>query len=604
MIPSSREEQKKEAFRLFEDGRYQESLQYCNTLLETGRDQAIEVLSATNLYYTGKLEDAEVFFKDLARKMPDSSYVHSYLAKVLEARRDEGAIIEYAAAVHLDPTNLDALRSYAEYLFSHGDYRGAIPVFRRLVQQGKKPEDVKKLIRTLLEIGEAQEAMKTHSLMGVDTSAGHEVVDVLVHTGDYKKAAELALSLYRETKDMVILRKYLDALSRFDMPSAIQEYKLQLDEHSDPDILLDYILHLRENGRYREALDVTTTHSFTSEMPVFRLVGCNLLADMGEITGAQAAYERLITEELVTKNDLDILGIIIATYRQFLLAHFPVRVAKERFLATVSHDPNAASLLETARFFENIGEPGEARSWYYRAYRADFITGGLEYAKFLALRNEDRECEKVMLYILANVKKRSDLGRVASVITSKSGKMHTLRRLMDQLIRRLEEKRSSLHSEELEFLAIAYSIAAHTALNEMDYAGCKYCCLCGMDVMPAHSREIHLVDFLNLMQATKEQSVADRPIMNAEKSKKRAAATPPAPVIADQLGLTETEQKIIGFLKSHRTANEMDLRRLLGTRRVVGIVNRIIQKATAQGLIVIGKKGVGEDGEVYEYTGT
>jgi hypothetical protein len=37
---------------------------------------------------------------------------------------------------------------------------------------------------------------------------------------------------------------------------------------------------------------------------------------------------------------------------------------------------------------------------------------------------------------------------------------------------------------------------------------------------------------------------------------------------------------------------------------VVGIVNRLIQKAEAQGLVLIAKKGVGEDGETYEYTGT
>jgi hypothetical protein len=37
---------------------------------------------------------------------------------------------------------------------------------------------------------------------------------------------------------------------------------------------------------------------------------------------------------------------------------------------------------------------------------------------------------------------------------------------------------------------------------------------------------------------------------------------------------------------------------------VVGIVNRLVQKAASQGVSLIGKKGVGEDGEVYEYTGS
>ena len=140
MIPASREEQKKEAFRLFEDGRYQESLEICTTILEGGKDSAVEVLAATNLFSTGRLEDAEVFFRDLTRKMPESSYVHSYLGKVLEARKDERAIAEFATAVHLDPTNQDALRSYAGYLISHKDYRGALPCTPcDLSNSGKNP---------------------------------------------------------------------------------------------------------------------------------------------------------------------------------------------------------------------------------------------------------------------------------------------------------------------------------------------------------------------------------------------------------------------------------------------------------------------------------
>jgi hypothetical protein len=92
--------------------------------------------------------------------------------------------------------------------------------------------------------------------------------------------------------------------------------------------------------------------------------------------------------------------------------------------------------------------------------------------------------------------------------------------------------------------------------------------------------------------------------MNATETKKRAVPVPPVKVITDQLGLSEQERKIVEFLRSHRRASEMDLRKLLGTRRVVGIVNQLIQKATLQGISIIEKKGVGEDGEVYEYTGT
>jgi Flp pilus assembly protein TadD/ribosomal 50S subunit-recycling heat shock protein len=604
MIPASREEQKKEAFRLFEDGRHQESLQLCTILLESGRDSAVEVLAATNLYYTGKLEDAEVFFRDLAQKMPDSSYVHSYLAKVLEARKDEGAIAEFATAVHLDPTNQDALRSYAGYLISHRDYRGALPVLRRLVQLGKKPGDVQNLMRVLIEIGEPEEALTTHSVLGEDAAKTHEYVDALIKTGNFHAAAQSAYRMYRDTKDPALLRKYLDTLSRYDVPASLDAYSSYIQEDPDAEILFDYILLLKSKGDYGTALAVIATLLEHARDPVYRLLECDLLAALGQEEKALTAYETLIRDELVSKNDLDTLVLIISKYRQYLKAHVPEDNATRRFLDIVSKDVNVASLLETARFYEDRGNVIDARSWYYRAYRADFLAGGLDYAKFLSAHGEERECEKVMLYILSNVKKGADVGRVATVILDKQGKMYQLKRLMEQLIKKLEERRATLNSEGLELLAIAFFIAATNAQEEMDYAGCKYYCLCGIDVMPAHTRAIRLEDYLQLIRVCKERSIADRPIMNAPQTKKRSVAVPKSQVITDQLGLSEQEQKIVEFLRSHRKASEMDLRKLLGTRRVAGIVNQIIQKAASQGLSLISKKGVGEDGEVYEYTGT
>jgi tetratricopeptide (TPR) repeat protein len=604
MIPAPRDEHKKEAFRLFEDGRYQESLQVCNALLEGEKESAVEVLAATNLYYTGRFEDAEVFFRDLSQKMPDSSYVHSYLGKVLEARKDEGAIAEFATAVHLDPTNLDALRSYAGYLISHKDYRGALPVLRRLVQLGKKPGDVQNLMRALIEIGEPEEALLTYSVLGGDAAKTHEYIDALIKTRKFQTAAESAYRIYLDTKDPALQRKYLDTLSRYDVQASLDAYASHIKEDPDAEILFDYILLLKANGDYSTALAATKTLLEHAGDPVYRLVECDLLAALGHEKKALAAYENLIRDELVSKNDLDVLVLIISKYRQYLKAHVPMDEASRRFLNIVSKDVNVASLLETARFYEESGNVTEARSWYYRAYRADFLSGGLVYAQFLSIHGEERECEKVMLYILSNVKKNADVGRVAAVILDKQGGMYRLKRLMEQLVKKLEERRETLNSEGRELLAIAFFITATNAQEEMDYAGCKYYCLCGVDVMPAHSRAIRLEDYLQLIRACKERSIADRPIMNAPQTKKRTVAVPPVKIITDQLGLSEQEQKIVEFLRSHRKASEMDLRKLLGTRRVVGMVNQLIQKAALQGLSIIEKKGVGEDGEVYEYTGT
>jgi len=608
MILTSREEQKKEAFRLFEEGQYIESGQLCTILLESGKDSAIEVLAATNLYYMGKPDDAEVFFRDLEKKMPDSSYVHSYLAKVLEARGDEGAIAEYATAVYLDPSNQDALRSYAEYLLSHRDYRAALPVFRRLVQLGKKPADVRHLMQVLLGIGEAEEALSTHAVLGAGTVPGHEYVDALVTTGNFPAAAESANRIYQETRDPAVLRKYLSALSCYDVPASLEAYADHIQSDTDCEILFDYVLLLQAHGSAKEALGTARALVGRSRQPVYRLLVCDLLAardNAGEgRKEALAAYEELIQDELATKNDLDLLRTIISRYRQHLTTWVPAEEAKRRFLGIVSQDVNVASLLETALLYEDAGDATEARSWYYRAYRADFLTGGLFYAQFLDAHGEGRECEKVMLYILSNVKKSADVSRVAAVIVDKQNTMCRLKRLMDQLLTKLEARRTTLDSEGLELLAMAFFIAGTNAHEEQDYAGCKYYCLSGMDVMPAHTRAIQLEDFLALIRACKEKSVADRPIMNVPQVIKRAAASPPAQVVTDQLGLTEQEAKILEFIRLHRTANEMELRKVLGTRRVVGIVNRLIQKAAAQGLLLIAKKGVGGDGEAYEYTGT
>ena len=604
MIPSSAEDQKKEAFRLFEDGRYQESLELCQHLLETVKEPALEVLAATNLYYTGRLEDAEVFFRDLCQKMPESSYVHSYLAKVLEARGDEGAIAEWGTAVYLDPTNQDAVRSYAEYLISRKDYRGALPVLKRLVQQGKKPGDVKNLMRALIEIGEPQEAIATCTVFGSDQTKSPEYLDALCLTKDYRSAAEAARKVYREQPDPAIWQKYLYALSRYDIPASLDAYASYLHDEKNPDILFDYIQLLKSNKDYSGALAATKSLLLQANLPHYRLVECELYALVGDETSARTAYERVIKEELASKNDLETLGIIIGKYRDYLKTHSSGKEALSHFLQIVSCDVNVVSLRETARFYEEVGDAAEARAWYYRAYRADYLSGGLPYAAFLAANGEERECEKVMLYILANVKKSVDLGRVAAVIVDKNGRMYRLKRLITHLIKRFVERMPSLSSEERELLAVSLFIAAENALNEDDYSGCKYYCLTGLDVIPAHSRAIRLEDYVQLVRAAKERSIADRRVMHTPPVKKRTPAAEPVQQIADQLSLTEQEQKIVEFLRSHRKASEMDLRKVLGTRRVVGIINRLVAKATTQGIMLIEKKGVSEDGEVYEYSGT
>ena len=605
MTPPEHGDKTLEAFRLFEDGRYQESLVACNRLLEATKDPALEVLAATNLYHTGRYEDAEVFFRDLAVRMPDSSYVHSYLGKVLEARGDEEATSEYAAAVRLDPANQDALRSYAKYLLSRNDFRGALPLLVRLTGQAGSPEDTHNLVRALNGCGRADEALAILRQRGDGDTHSPLYIEALVQTQDFMAAAESAHSAWKTTHNPAMFRIYLDAHSRYDTQGALEAYASFTTEQPDPDILFDYVHVLNSAGRSRDALKtIFDLLTICPHDPEFRLAECDLLSATGDNDRALARYERLVQDELAAKTDTAILGRVIGGYRRFLVRTLSLTEAERHLLDSVSRDLNVVSLLETARFYEETGNSAMARSWYYRAYRADFLAGGPDYALFLAGNGEDRECEKVMLYILSNIRKGPDLIRVASLIVEGSGRMHIMKRLMDQLIRKMEGLRESLFTEGRELLANAYFHAAVTALEAADYPACKDLCLRGVDAMPAYPKTLQLEDYLALIRRCKEQALADSPVLSGRGDTVKTEPTPDVDRVAEQLGLSEQEQKIVSFLRLHRKASEMELRTLLGTRRVTGVVNRLIQKAAAQGINLIAKNGMGEDGEIYEYSGS
>jgi hypothetical protein len=525
-------------------------------------------------------------------------------ARWLEGKGDEGAIAEYALAIHYDPTNQDALRSYAGYLLLRKDYRGAVPVLRRLVPLSRKESDAKNLIKALIGIGDAHSALSAHRSLIGDQVTGTEYLDALILTGDYPAAAAGALEIYHRTGDPAPLQKYLAALAQYDIPASLEAYEANgVESMADPAILADYALLLSASGLGAKALAVCDRLLRHSNEPAYRLLVNNIRALHDRPGIAIAGFEQLITDELKSKNDLDLLSRIIGNYRILLLKSMQHEQAEKRFLAVVSKDINVASLLETARFYEDLKNPAEARSWYYRAYRADFINGGMEYAQFLAAAGEIRECEKVMLYILSNIKRSQDLHRVAAAIVDTARPMHRMRRLMDNLIHRLDERKMNLNSDGLELLAVAFLIAAQQALEDGEYADCKRFCLKGLDVLPSHTNAIRPDDFLSLINTCKERAIADRPVIDQPFVKKSGQKIPAVQQIRDELDLDEQEQKIVEFLRSHKKATELDLRKALSSRRVAGIINRLIQKAAIKNISVIVKKGVGEEGEVYEYDG-
>src|SRR5690606_26761901 len=90
-------------------------------------------------------------------------------------------------------------------------------------------------------------------------------------------------------------------------------------------------------------------------------------------------------------------------------------------------------LIESAKLYEDIGDHAEAQSYYYRAYRSDYLSGGIAYARYLARQAERREGEKVLLYILNNVRKTRDLELLAGFILDEEWRFFSQQRILDRL---------------------------------------------------------------------------------------------------------------------------------------------------------------------------
>lgn len=604
MIPEPEEDPKKKAFRLFESGHYRESYDLCRTLVQGPGDSEVAVLCATNLFHLGKMDEAEAYFRDLSVSLPESSHVHSYLGRILAKRSDPRAVSEYAQAVVLDPGNLEALRAYAEALLANRDPNRAIPVLKRLAERSLREEDVKTLARALFASGQPGEALKLWKSSLGGSSSEREYLELLLACGQFSDAANAALMAFRNTADPGMGRIYLRSLARLDPASAEHEYPRILADADDPRIRRDYVRFLRSRGACDAAISALTPLLAASgagdRRGICRLEECEIQAEAGRVQIALQCYQSLIRGELETLADMDLLAGILRSERRFLVTHFPAKEAESLLLSQISSHPNVVCLLAVAGFYEDLGDMVEARSWYYRGFRSDFLGGGPQYAKFLFRQGDLRECEKIMLYVVNSIRKTEDLVRIAELVMDEKETLYRMPRLLERLRMRLEGRVPELNSAGLELLALTLLVSASRALEATDYSTCKRLCLSGLDVLPATSHIILADDFLTLVKSCKERALCDLPVMGAapvEIPEEKAAKGDPE----RELDLDDPEKRIVDFLKTHRRATEMDLRTLLGTRRVVGIVNRIIQKASGKGLRIIEKKGISEHGEIYEY---
>ncbi len=599
------EDIRRESFRLFEEGKYAESLERCRAAGSASSDPQLAILAARNLFNLGRFDEAEAYVRDLLQKMPDSSYLHSFLGRILEERGDDTAVSEHAQAVLLDPTNQEALRSYGAYLVATGDHRMAVPALKKLVALTGREDDTRCLVRALTASGRAAEAL---SLFGRDIRRREEDPDyiaALMGAGRYPEAAREAAAAYRISGKLPFARIYLRSRALNDPDAAAGEYSEYFSALKDPEIGLDAALLLRALGRPGESLgicrELLDAGEKNTSYPV-RFLTCRLNADLGEKERALGCFEHLVRDALQNLDDRGFLTELLSGYREFLLTYYPVREAESRFLSLVSAQPQLVSLLATARLYEEIGDLSEARSYTYRAFRSDFLQGGMAYARFLSGQNEFRESEKVLLYVLSNAKRTREIESVAGLILDDQWKLYRRARLLDRLVALLGQRVALLSSDGLEYLAVACLVSAGSARRDKDYLRCKEYCLRGLDTVPATAGHIRPGDFLELLQACKEESVCDPPVMKPQERAEETGLEYNRAVREFMEGCDDQERRILEYLIEHREASEIELRRLLNTRRVVGIMNRIIQKAAASGIAIIEKRGVGEGGEIYAYT--
>ena len=597
------------ALELFNAGKYDEVISFSSGTA----DPALMLLSARSYAACGKYDIAESLLRSLVRIMPGSSYVHSYLGDVLLACGKEEAESAYARAISLDAENIPAVRQYADLVISRGDLRGAIPALRTLVRHSGAEEDVRKLMRTLTNVGEAEEAAAIHRRNFGEDTCSVEYIEALMAVGEYQKALNLALRGWTETKDTAYLRLDLEALSAIDKDAAEKAYRSALDSFEEADIADDNVSAIRFSfvllEKYRENYDAAEFELSQLLGPdadaVYYLLSAELAAKKEDGERASAIYRSLIESLMAKDTDWETAELVIDRYTAFLSAVRSKEEVAGVISVVLSVYPQAVCLAKIGEAYENAGASLQAKDWFYRAYRADYLRGGLAYAGYLKRSGACREADTVIRYIVTNAASVSDLEYAADVILNGDSVLYQLEKSRGLVQKSLAGVSERLTSKGREMLAAVYLYSAVDALECGNYEDCKWFCLSGIDVLPCYPETISIQDFSDILARVKGRAISERPIL-MEKAAEASGETEEIPQSGEEEilpNLDDREKKLLAFLREHREATEMDLRSVLDTRRVAGIINGLLAKTAEFGVTLIEKRGVGERGEVYGYVG-
>ncbi len=596
------------ALELFNAGKYDEVISFASGTT----DPALMLLSARSYAAVAKYDIAESLLRSLIRIMPGSSYVHSYLGDVLLAVGNDGAEAEFAKAITLDPENLPAVRQYSELVIERGDLRGAIPALRTLVRNSGDDEDVKTLIKTLTAVGEADEAVSLHRRTFSEDVFSVEYIEALLASGEFQKALNLALRGWTETKDTAYLRLDLEALAEIDKEAAEKAYRSALDSFEEADISDENVSAIRFSfvllEKYLENYDAAEfelSHLITPEADaVYHLLSAELAAKKDEGERASSIYRGLIDSLMKRDADWETAELVIDRYTAFLSAVRSKEEVAGVISVVLSAYPHAVCLAKIGEAFENAGADSQAKDWFYRSYRADYLNGGLAYAGYLKRTGAFREADTVIRYILTNAESVSDLEHASDIILNGDSALYQLEKSRGLVQKSLASVSDRLTSKGREMLSAVYLYSAVDSLECGSYEDCKWFCLAGIDVLPCYPATISIQDFTDILSRTKGRAIAERPILIEKAAEAAEEVVEEVSAEEDILpNLDEREKKLLSFLREHREATEMDLRSVLDTRRVAGIVNSLLAKTADFGVTLIEKRGVGERGEVYGYVG-
>ena len=596
------------ALELFNAGKYDEVISFASGTT----DPALMLLSARSYAAVAKYDIAESLLRSLIRIMPGSSYVHSYLGDVLLAVGNDGAEAEFAKAITLDPENLPAVRQYSELVIERGDLRGAIPALRTLVRNSGDDEDVKTLIKTLTAVGEADEAVSLHRRTYSEDVFSVEYIEALLASGEFQKALNLALRGWTETKDTAYLRLDLEALAEIDKEAAEKAYRSALDSFEEADISDENVSAIRFSfvllEKYLENYDAAEfelSHLITPEADaVYHLLSAELAAKKDEGERASSIYRGLIDSLMKRDADWETAELVIDRYTAFLSAVRSKEEVAGVISVVLSAYPHAVCLAKIGEAFENAGADSQAKDWFYRSYRADYLNGGLAYAGYLKRAGAFREADTVIRYILTNAESVSDLEHASDIILNGDSALYQLEKSRELVQKSLASVSDRLTSKGREMLSAVYLYSAVDSLECGRYEDCKWFCLAGIDVLPCYPATISIQDFTDILSRTKGRAIAERPILLEKAAEAAEEVVEEVSAEEDILpNLDEREKKLLSFLREHREATEMDLRSVLDTRRVAGIVNSLLAKTADFGVTLIEKRGVGERGEVYGYVG-